>query len=144
MDNYSIKKNIETRRKTIKCTQQMVAEEIGMSRQAYRALEKGRTILVNDTIDDIAKALRTTKEELILGYNPDNRDGRLNDVRQNYESMLEGYRKEVDRLNEKVQDLRKIISAQDENLASRQDSINLLRSRLDDANKKLAEYGGNV
>lgn len=144
MDNYSVKKNIETRRKKMKCTQKKVADEIGLSRQAYRALEKGKTVLVNDAIGDIAEVLHTTKEELLLGYNPDNRDGSLGEMRQNYESMLEVYRKEVDRLNEKVQDLRKIISAQDENLSSRQDTINMLRSRLDEASKKLAEYDGNM
>ena len=51
-------------------TQESMAGKIGMSTNSYSQIERGKTVLVSKRLFDIAKALNTTPEELILGYVP--------------------------------------------------------------------------
>lgn len=68
MDNNSVKENIIRCRKGQKLSQQDVAEKIGLSRTAYRNIEKGETKLLSDNIGKIAEVLGVGAEELVLGY----------------------------------------------------------------------------
>ena len=70
MDNSIVKQNIIARRKELKLTQAEMAERLGMSRNAYRSIERGETRLINENIDRIASILDNTAEELVLGYIP--------------------------------------------------------------------------
>ena len=57
MDNKTVKENIYRIRKEKKITQQQMAERLGMSRNSYRRIESGDTVLVNDHIVQIADLL---------------------------------------------------------------------------------------
>lgn len=70
MENRLIKLKIQNLRKMMGYTQESMAGKIGMSTNSYSQIERGKTVLVSKRLFDIAKALNTTPEELILGYVP--------------------------------------------------------------------------
>ena len=76
MDNNSVKENIARIRKASGISQTEMAERLGMSRTAYRNLEKGDTRLISETMEKIAAVLDRTPEELVLGYEPSAKDSR--------------------------------------------------------------------
>ena len=85
MDNASIKSNIEKFRKASGISQSEMAERLGLSRTAYRNIEKGKTRLLSDILKRIAEELGKTTEELMLGYEPSSEGSRkLNDIREEY------------------------------------------------------------
>jgi len=70
MENRLIKLKIQNLRKMLGYTQESMASKIGMSTNSYSQIERGKTVLVSNRLSDIAKALNTTPEELLLGYAP--------------------------------------------------------------------------
>jgi len=74
MENRLIKLKIQNLRKTLGYTQESMASKIGMSTNSYSQIERGKTVLVSNRLFDIAKALNTTPEELILGYSASKED----------------------------------------------------------------------
>ncbi|MFA5848700.1 MAG: helix-turn-helix domain-containing protein [Bacteroidales bacterium] len=70
MENRLIKLKIQNLRKMLGYTQESMASKIGMSTNSYSQIERGKTLLVSNRLFDIAKALNTTPEELILGSAP--------------------------------------------------------------------------
>lgn len=70
MDNESVKRNILKLREQMNLSQQEIAERIGISRNAYRAIEKGTTKLFSDNLSRLAEISGKSEEELLLGYLP--------------------------------------------------------------------------
>ena len=70
MDNESIKQNIRKLREERNLSQRKMAEAIGIARNSYRKLEKGKTRIINDSVVKIAEWAGISLEELILGYMP--------------------------------------------------------------------------
>lgn len=68
MDNKSIKENILRLREERGLTQEYVADCIGISLNAYWGIEKGKTSLISQRIDQIAKILNVSVSEIIFGY----------------------------------------------------------------------------
>ena len=68
--DQQIKTNITRLRTKLHLTQADVAERVGLSRQCYRNIEIGRTQLVHTSLDGIARALGSSPEGLILGFDP--------------------------------------------------------------------------
>lgn len=68
MDNGSVKRNIRESRKNSHLSQQEMADRLGMSRNAYRDIEQGRTKLINGNLEQIAQITGTSAEKLILGF----------------------------------------------------------------------------
>ena len=103
MDNSSIKENIVRRRTAEGISQDEMAKRLDISRNAYRSIEKGESKVISDRLKDIADNLGISLEELVLGYNPRNGSGELNEMRERYEhaeiSMKEDYEKRILALN---------------------------------------------
>lgn len=128
MDNSSIKENIVRRRTAEGISQDEMAKRLDISRNAYRSIEKGESKVIkviSDRLKDIADNLGISLEELVLGYNPRNGSGELNEMRERYEhaemSMKEDYEKRILALNNKIsmledtiRDLREIIELKTE------------------------------
>lgn len=125
MDNSSIKENIVRRRTAEGISQDEMAKRLDISRNAYRSIEKGESKVISDRLKDIADNLGISLEELVLGYNPRNGSGELNEIRERYEhaeiSMKEDYEKRILALNNKIsmledtiRDLREIIELKTE------------------------------
>jgi transcriptional regulator with XRE-family HTH domain len=124
MDNTSIKKNIRTRRKARRYTQEEMADKMGMSLTAYRDLEKGETSIVNTNLLKIAMLLDTTSEELVLGYRPVQMEGPdLEDVREEYSGR-------VAVLERRIADLEKLVLSLEETIATKNEIITMLKKSL--------------
>ena len=124
MDNTSIKKNIRTRRKARRYTQEEMADKMGMSLTAYRDLEKGETSIVNTNLLKIAMLLDTTSEELVLGYRPVQMEGPdLEDVREEYSGR-------VTVLERRIADLEKLVLSLEETIATKNEIITMLKKSL--------------
>ena len=113
MDNNSVKENIIRRRKVRRLSQQEVADKIGLSRTAYRNIEKGETRLLSENIVRIADVLGVGTEELVLGYAPDrNADGSIRDensyhrlyedLKEKFDEQTRRHVEEVSRLNSEI------------------------------------------
>ncbi len=124
MDNNSIKNNIRQIRKSRRITQEEMAHKLGISLTAYRDLEKGSTSVMNGNVMKIADLLETSTEELILGYRPSQMEGFvLDDIKQEY-----GVR--ITSLEQRIGDLEKLLSSQEENIKSKNEIISMLKKRL--------------
>ena len=108
MDNNSIKENIERIRTEHHLSQAEMAKELGISRNAYRKLEKGETKLISDTVFKIADVLNVSPEEVLIGHSlsrsidakAEQYDASLNLLKMVYETKLDGLKREYDRLGE--------------------------------------------
>jgi transcriptional regulator with XRE-family HTH domain len=65
-NNSSIKEKIFEIRRKKGISQEKMAQLLGISNNSFRKLEKGKTILINDRLWEIAKILEVSLEELML------------------------------------------------------------------------------
>lgn len=70
MDNNTVKQNIEGIRKELGLSQQSMAEKLGITRNAYRRIEKGQTRIFSDVIPRLADLSGRSIEEIFLGFRP--------------------------------------------------------------------------
>ena len=114
MDNYSIKENISRRRKELGLSQSEVAEKIGVSRNSYRSIEKGKTRLVSEFVEPLADVL--DMEELLFGSRTySTSEGmKLIDPAREYASLLDSKEQTIRSLKESIESKDEIIRYQDE------------------------------
>lgn len=114
MDNKTVKENIYRIRKEKKITQQQMAERLGMSRNSYRRIESGDTVLVNDHIVQIADLLEMSPDELLLGDSAS--DGRkiLNEMRVGYAQEISDRNRTISSLEERIRLLEDLVRTKDE------------------------------
>ena len=124
MDNISIKDNIRKIRKARKLTQEEMAHGLGLSITAYRDIEKGNTSILNGNLSKIASLLDIPTEELVLGYRPAQIEG------LNLRKVQNDYLERINILENRVTDLEKLVNAQEENIASKNEIISMLKNRL--------------
>lgn len=124
MDNISIKDNIRKIRKARKLTQEEMAHGLGLSITAYRDIEKGNTSILNGNLSKIASLLDIPTEELVLGYRPAQIEG------LNLRKVQNDYLERINILENRVTDLEKLVNAQEENIASKNEIISMLKKRL--------------
>ena len=124
MDNTSIKNNIRKTRKARKITQEEMAHLLGISVTAYRDFEKGGTSIMNGNITKVADLLKTSTEELVLGYRPSQIEGvALEDIRKEYKGQIQV-------LERRVADLEKLVNSHEETISSKNEIIKMLKKRL--------------
>ena len=141
MNNYSVKKNISQNRKASGISQTEMADKLGLSRTAYRNIEMGDTRLISDKVEDIARLLDVTAEELVLGYKPsENMAMRFNDIEHEFEEerseIIRKYESEMKRLENTIDTLNSYITALKDTLLTKDEMIAMLK-------KKLADDGNN-
>lgn len=114
MDNKTVKENIYRIRKEKKITQQQMAERLGMSRNSYRRIESGDTVLVNDHIVQIADLLEMSPDELLLGESAS--DGRkiLDEMRVGYAQEISDRNRTISSLEERIRLLEDLVRTKDE------------------------------
>ena len=141
MNNYSVKKNISQKRKASGISQTEMADKLGLSRTADRNIEMGDTRLISDKVEDIARLLDVTAEELVLGYKPsENMAMRFNDIEHEFEeersAIIRQYESEMKRLENTIDTLNSYITALKDTLLTKDEMIAMLK-------KKLADEGNN-
>ena len=135
MDNNSVKQNISKVRKSLKLSQEAMANRLGISRIAYRNIENGNTKLISNSLDKISKIANISKEELVLGYKPvdENQTG-LGDMRCRYENKIESLRKELEekiaKLSSDLEAERKLNKALNDVIRAKDDIIRMQDSML--------------
>ena len=137
MDNSSIKGNIEFYRNLKNLSQTEMALRTDMTRNAYRSLEKGGTVLLHEKLPRIASALGISTEQLVLGYEPrplsegelrssENHAEQIHALTEDYENRLSKLQADVDvrdtcikSLEENIEHLKSIISRQEKELSGK-------------------------
>lgn len=135
MDNASIKSNIEKFRKASGISQSEMAERLGLSRTAYRNIEKGKTRLLSDILKRIAEELGKTTEELMLGYEPSSEGSRkLNDIREEYRTRQteqeRHHSNEVASLLAQIKSLNDCVAALQDDVRTKNEIISMLKLRI--------------
>ena len=126
MDNISIKDNIRKIIKARKLTQEDMAHKLGISLTAYRDFEKGNTMILHGNLPKIASCLDTPTEEIVLGYRPAQIEGPgLKEIQAEYTGK-------INILERRIADLEKLVKAQEESIASKNEIIAMLKKRLDE------------
>ena len=124
MDNDSIKNNIFNVRKSRKLTQYEIAQSLNISVNAYRAIEKGKTAIVNPHVVKMADLLDLSTEELVLGYYPaQDTDISIEDIRSEYINK-------VSLLEEQLDKMEKLVKSLEETIATKNEIINMLKKSL--------------
>ena len=134
MDNNSVKENIARIRKASGISQTEMAERLGMSRTAYRNLEKGDTRLISETMEKIAAVLDRTPEELVLGYEPSAKDSRrVADIRNEYVSMQKDiemkHQEEIAALKTQISLLTDHVASVKEAVRTKEEMISMLKRK---------------
>lgn len=131
MDNNSIKNNIRRIRKDRKYTQEDMAHKLGISLTAYRDLERGNTAIMNSNIDKIATHLKTSAEEIVLGYRPIQMNGqRLEDITGSYTDRILKLEQEMAHMKRLIRSLEEIIASKNEIIENNKEIITMLKKEL--------------
>jgi transcriptional regulator with XRE-family HTH domain len=124
MDNASIKNNIFNVRKSRKLTQNEIAQSLNISVNAYRAIEKGKTAIVNPHVVRMADLLELSTEELVLGYYPvQETDISIDDIKAEYGNKVNSLEEQLDRME-------KLVESLEETIATKNEIINMLKKSL--------------
>ena len=124
MDNASIKNNIFNVRKSRKLTQNEIAQSPNISVNAYRAIEKGKTAIVNPHVVRMADLLELSTEELVLGYYPvQETDISIDDIKAEYGNKVNSLEEQLDRME-------KLVESLEETIATKNEIINMLKKSL--------------
>ena len=136
MDNNSIKQNILKIRLEHNLSQAGMADALGIARNTYRKLEKGRTRVISDYINVIADWAGITPEEVVLGDSSESGIAMLREERERsndrIRELTEGYEQQLETLREKVAILEKFLLEKDDNIRSLKSIIALLEKREED------------
>lgn len=126
MDNESIKKNIMKLRLEHDLSQTKMADALGIARNSYRNIEKGKTRMISDTVMKVAAWAGVTPEEVVLGYMPSEAGSALlKDAREQFNNRVKGL---VDEYEAKLEALRKENSLLTARVQDKEDNIRNLKS----------------
>lgn len=146
MDEKIIKNNIRQRRRTLSISQTEMAERLGIERNTYRNIERGRTRIINCRLEEIARELKITPEELLMAYPQYDpaREARLQDEAQarydgQVEILTQAYERKLAEAGEKIGSLEKRISELEATLRDKCEIIGFLREQ----NRTLVKDEGN-
>ncbi len=108
MDEKSVKRNIRRTREALGLSQRQMAEQLGISRTAYRNFETGETRIYSEHITQMAGMAGKTDEEVLLGDEAraaasELREGadweaRMRALTAEYERRLDEKRREIEHL----------------------------------------------
>lgn len=136
MDNNSIKQNILRIRLEHNMSQTKMADALGIARNTYRKLEKGRTKVISDYIQTIADWAGITPEEVVLGDPSDSGIAMLKEERERFNDRIreltEGYEERMERLRETIDSLNNLLREKEENNRNLKSIIALLQNRKED------------
>ena len=137
MDNDSIKQNLQRIRLEQNMSQGQMADALGIARNTYRKIEKGRTRLISDTILKVADVIGITPEEVVLGYAPsEETSGMLKEAREQFnlriKDLTDDYELKLECLRAEISLLKDLIREKDDNLRTQKSIVALLEKRLED------------
>lgn len=135
MDDSAIKTRIKARREALGLSQTEMARRLGISRNAYVNIEKplgmnGSTKITKDFFPDLARELKISEEELMLGFLPchpgdsnsleDAKAGYLEKekaIKDDYEARLSADRELIAALNDNITSLKRLLEEKEQTIA---------------------------
>ena len=137
MDNESIKKNLMKIRLEHNMSQEEMADVLGVARNTYRNIEKGKTRLLSDTVMKVAEWAGKTPEEVALGFFPSEPgSASLKDARERYNNQVktlsDQYEAKVEVLTKEIILLKDLVKEKDDNIRSLKTIVALLQNRKED------------
>lgn len=130
MDSSSVKKNILKTRKDLGLTQKEMADKLGISRTAYRNLEKGETKVYSNHISAMARLSGKKEEELVLGYVPKESEEQhlkeMNNLATQMKVMQQQYEARIQELLAKLAEKDELIEFLKSNIRSQQSMLDYL------------------
>lgn len=132
MDEKTVKQRIKAYRKQSKLSQKEIADQIGISRNAYIGIENGDTRIFNEKLQKIAELTDTTIEKLVLGYEPvENAEYKLGEAKmdfdEKYRRLQEDYEARTREKDDTIALLKKLVDSLQESLKSKDSIIALLQ-----------------
>ena len=132
MDEKTVKQRIKAYRKQSKLSQKEIADQIGISRNAYIGIENGDTRIFNEKLQKIAEVTDTTIEKLVLGYEPvENAEYKLGEAKmdfdEKYRRLQEDYEARIREKDDTIALLKKLVDSLQESLKSKDSIIALLQ-----------------
>ena len=123
MDEKTVKQRIKAYRKQSKLSQKEIADQIGISRNAYIGIENGDTRIFNEKLQKIAELTDTTIEKLVLGYEPvENAEYKLGEAKmdfdEKYRRLQEDYEARIREKDDTIALLKKLVDSLQESLKS--------------------------
>lgn len=136
MNNDTVKKNLENIRLNRKLSQEEMANVLGVARNTYRNIEKGRTKLISDTVMKVAEWAEITPEEVVLGYVPiDDKDSVLKETRERLNERIrvltEEYEAKLERQRTEIEFLRELNKEKDDNIRSLKSWVAILEKKAE-------------
>jgi len=133
MNETEAKNNLKAIRKKLSLTQEEMGAELGLNRNAYRALESGPTHVISQHVYKMAELANVTVEHVLLGYDPQpvpeaalRETAQLQDLlkteRENYENQLA-------RKDEIIASKDALILAKDRTIKVQEDMIAMLNQK---------------
>lgn len=137
MDNESIKRNLMRIRLEHNLSQEAMADILGIARNTYRNIEKGKTRLLSETIMKVAEWAGLTPEEVTLGYFPsESGDARLRDAREEYNNrvrdLTDEYEARLEAMMKEILLLKDLVKEKDDNIRNLKSMVALLENRKED------------
>lgn len=100
--NKAIKEKIFEIRRKKGLSQETMAQLLSISTNAYRKIERGKTILISDRLWDIAKVLEISVEELVLDEDPVDGSTLADRERKAYQSEIKNLKNSNDILQQHI------------------------------------------
>ena len=137
MDNESIKHNIMKIRLEHNLSQVEMADILGVARNTYRNIEKGKTRLLSDTVIKVAEWAGKTPEEVTLGFFPSEPGSdSLKDARERYNKQVKNlsdeYEARVESLTKEILLLKDLVKEKDDNIRNLKTIVALLEKKQED------------
>lgn len=133
MDKSTAKENIRKARIDLKMSQSELASKMGISRTAYRNLEKGETRIFNSHLSTLAEITGKSEEELVLGYVPRHHADELRELtslRERNESLVEDYERRLAEARETIEAKNTLIKSLENHIRTLEEMVALMERQL--------------
>ena len=114
--SYLMGENIAKRRMELGFTQEKAAELIGVSRQSYSRIERGKTRLVSKKLSKIADAFHCDENLIMLGYDFPFDPKRVESLLNEKDEEIVYAHKSIEELEQRIQILNEKITSQEKNI----------------------------
>jgi len=136
MDESLLREKIRNARKNLGLSQESMADKLGLDRNTYGNIERGKTRLLYDHLDSILEILGMSFSEFMTGYDDpgSGSDATLQDIRSSYDgrirNLVEDYEKKLGEDRAAIRELRARISELEEMVRDKSEIISYQKARI--------------
>lgn len=130
MTDTQISINVAKAREAMHLTQEEMANVLGISRQAYGNLERGKTSLFNKQLPRIAEVCGISLDKLCMGYDTDINPQVLQEELKEKTQQLEYSEREREKMQVKMEGMEQMLHSQQEHIDSLKSLTNILNYHL--------------